>query len=75
MRPRCRNMQSVKNHKKELAMPKILLIPIVALSVLAGCASVPMESAEKSDMAKKFSPPSNGHAGVYVYRSGSFGGL
>jgi hypothetical protein len=33
-----------------------------------------MESAEKSELAKKFNPPTNGKAGVYVYRSGSFGG-
>ena len=47
-----------------------------ALTVLAlvGCASVPMESPEKSTLAKQFNPPPGDKAGVYMYRSGSFGG-
>ena len=32
-----------------------------------------MESTEKSDQAKKFAAPTNGNAGLYVYRSGAFG--
>lgn len=55
-------------------MSKSLLVASMLLSVLAGCASVPMESTEKSDQAKKFNAPTNGNAGVYIYRSGSFGG-
>lgn len=55
-------------------MSKVSVVAVVALSLLAGCASVPMETADKSGMAKKFNPPSSGNAGVYVYRSGSFGG-
>lgn len=55
-------------------MSKILALSAFALSLLAGCASVPMERAEKSESAKNFSPPTSGNAGVYVYRSGSFGG-
>ena len=46
----------------------------IAIFLLAGCASVSMESKEKSDAAKKFSAPSGGNAGLYIYRSGSFGG-
>jgi len=51
-------------------------ITLAAFTVLlfSGCASVPMESTEKSDMVKKFSSPSDGKAGLYIYRSGSFGG-
>lgn len=45
----------------------------VAIALLAGCASVPMEGKDKSETAKKFSQPSAGQAGVYIYRSGSFG--
>lgn len=45
----------------------------LALVFLAGCASVSMESKEVSDAAKKFAPPSAGNAGLYIYRSGSFG--
>ncbi len=32
-----------------------------------------MESIEKSDVAKKFDPPSGGNAALYIYRSGNFG--
>ena len=50
------------------------LVALVAVALLAGCASVSMESKEKSDNAKKFAPPSPGTAGIYIFRSGSFGG-
>ena len=42
--------------------------------LFAGCASVPMESGQQSQLAKQFNPPPNGDAGLYIYRSGSFGG-
>ena len=52
----------------------IRLLVVTALAVvLTGCASVSMESKEASEAAKKFPPPPAGQAGVYVYRSGSFG--
>lgn len=51
------------------------LAPVVfTMSLLVGCASVPMEGKEKSDTAKTFSAPSGDKAGLYIYRSGSFGG-
>lgn len=52
---------------------KIALIT-VALSVFAGCASVPMASKEESNKAKTFTSPSGDNAGVYIYRSGGLGG-
>lgn len=55
-------------------MQNRLCLVVCALVVLSGCASVPMESQEKSETAKKFAPPPEGKAGMYVYRSGSFGG-
>lgn len=55
-------------------MFKKIALAIFTLSLLAGCASVPMETKDKSDMAKKFSPPASDKAGVYVFRSGGFGG-
>ena len=55
-------------------MKKVLIATVLAASFLTGCASVPMESAEKSDAAKKFNAPSAGNSGLYIYRSGSFGG-
>ena len=56
-------------------MSKSLLVSSVLLSLLmAGCASVPMESTENSNQAKQFNAPTNGNAGLYIYRSGSLGG-
>jgi len=45
-----------------------LLVPFV----FAGCAvvpTIPMESAEQSQLAKQFKPPPKGKAGIYLYRS------
>ncbi len=52
---------------------KLILIALVS-SLFAGCASVPMETPKKDAEAKKFNSPSKGNAGLYIYRSGSFGG-
>lgn len=49
-------------------------ISAIAVALLAGCASVSMESKEKSDTAKKFGAPAAGNASVYIYRSGQLGG-
>lgn len=42
-------------------------------ALVTGCASVPMESKEASDQAKRFSPPSQGNAGLYIYRTAGVG--
>ncbi len=55
-------------------MYKNMVFIVVSSLFFVGCASVPMESPETSAMAKQFNPPSEGKAGIYVYRSGSFGG-
>lgn len=55
-------------------MKKILITAVLSVSFLSGCASVPMESKEQSEMAKTFGSPSVNNAGLYIYRSGSFGG-
>jgi len=41
--------------------------------VMMGCASVPMETAEKNSIAKKFNPPSEGSSGLYIYRNSFVG--
>ena len=46
---------------------------LVSVLLVSGCASVPMEDQLASDAAKKFTAPSEGNAGLYIYRSGSFG--
>jgi hypothetical protein len=51
---------------------KLTIVALVTTS-LAACSSVPMEDANKSAMAKEFAPPSEGNAGLYIYRN-SFAG-
>jgi len=51
----------------------MLVVGVFAVLV-TGCASVPMESKEASDQAKKFAPPSQGQAGLYIYRTSGVGG-
>lgn len=53
-------------------LKKISLISIAAM-LLAGCASVPMENKDLSDKAKRFGPPSEGKAGLYIFRGGGPG--
>jgi hypothetical protein len=42
---------------------------VCVVTLASGCASVPMESKERSSHAKAFNPPSDGKAGLYIYRS------
>lgn len=42
-------------------------------SLLSGCASVPMESETVSAKAKAFNPPTDGNAGLYLYRTSGMG--
>ena len=48
-------------------------ILFVSFIVMTGCASVPMETAEKNSIAKKFNPPSEGSSGLYIYRNSFVG--
>lgn len=52
----------------------VVIAILISGATLAGCASVPMESKETSNAAKKFIAPSDGNAGLYIYRAGGFGG-
>ena len=52
---------------------KIALIILIS-SLFVGCATVPMESSKSSNKAKEFNTPSIGNAGLYIFRSGGFGG-
>ena len=54
-------------------LKKIALIALVSI-LFTGCASVPMESVERTAEAKKFNPPSEGSSGLYIYRDSRFGG-
>ena len=55
-------------------MNKFLISIAVTTALISGCTSVPMASKEKSDLAKQYNVPSDGKAGLYIYRSGVFGG-
>jgi hypothetical protein len=55
-------------------MNKVLTTIAVTVLLTTGCTSVPMEPKEKSELAKEYNLPPEGKAGLYVYRSGSFGG-
>jgi hypothetical protein len=55
-------------------MQKKFSFAVVVMSLLSGCASVTMESKDKSDTAKKFAAPAADKAGLYIYRTGFVGG-
>lgn len=54
-------------------MFKKTLLVMGVVSILGGCASVPMESKEASAQAKRFDAPEDGNAGLYVYRDSFIG--
>ena len=54
-------------------MTKKILLAGAFAAVLSGCASVDMASKEDSSRAKEFNSPSEGKAGIYVYRDSIFG--
>jgi hypothetical protein len=49
----------------------ISLLALASMVFLSGCASVPIGTQSESSTAKKFSAPSEGMSGVYVYRTDS----
>jgi hypothetical protein len=49
------------------------ILSLLAALLISGCASVEMASETESSKAKEFNPPSQGNAGVYIYRN-SFAG-
>ena len=53
-------------------MKKIAFIILIS-ALFTGCASVKMESLEKSGQAKKFAAPTTENAGLYFYRSNFVG--
>jgi len=55
-------------------MFKKLTFIILVSSLFVGCASVPMEPESVSKKVKAFNPPSNGNAGLYIFRDSAVGG-
>lgn len=54
-------------------MKIVSVIALTATLLISGCASVDMASKAESAKAKEFNPPSQGNAGVYVYRDSFVG--
>jgi len=53
---------------------KVLMLLTLVLSVyLTGCATVPMAPTADDQLRKQFSAPSEGSAGLYIYRNSHFG--
>jgi hypothetical protein len=73
--PALDNINTHVQHLSEVSIMKIVsFLAIAATLLISGCASVEMASKAESAKAKEFNPPSQGNAGVYVYRVGAFGG-
>lgn len=51
----------------------MLCAAAITLTLLTGCASVPMESAEKDQALKSFTAPASDKAGIYIFRDSSLG--
>lgn len=56
-----------------VTMFKKSLLFVAAVTLFAGCSSVPLEPKELSEQAKQFSAPSDGMAGLYIYRDSMLG--
>lgn len=55
-------------------MKKIFFVGLVFAGILfSGCATVQLEPKEVSQNAKQFNPPSEGNAGLYIFRDSIFG--
>jgi hypothetical protein len=49
------------------------VLALLALLLLAGCASVPLDSAQEDARGKQFVPPPPDRGSLYVYRQGPMG--
>lgn len=54
-------------------MKIVYTLTLSATLLFSGCASVEMASKAESAKAKEFNPPSQGNAGVYIYRDSFVG--
>lgn len=54
-------------------MYKKIAVISLASTFFIGCASVPMESDEKTNKFKEYSAPTEGNAGLYIYRVSGLG--
>ncbi|MBC3873380.1 DUF2846 domain-containing protein [Undibacterium flavidum] len=54
-------------------MKIVSVVTLTTALLITGCASVDMASKAESAKAKEFNPPSQGNAGVYIYRNSFVG--
>ena len=67
-------MTTTKTHLKPAIIKNLLAGTIITLGLLVtGCASVPLASPEADTAAKRFVPPTDGKASVYIYRNSFVG--
>jgi uncharacterized protein YceK len=55
-------------------MKTATILSLAAALLISGCASVEMASQAESSKAKEFNSPTQGNAGVYIYRNSWAGG-
>jgi hypothetical protein len=55
------------------SMKFVSVVTLTITLLMSGCASVDMASKAESAKAKEFNPPSQGNAGVYIYRDSFVG--
>ncbi|PTS86762.1 hypothetical protein DBR00_01575 [Pseudomonas sp. HMWF032] len=51
----------------------MMCFAVLAMALLSGCASVPMESAEQNQALKAFPAPAQDKAGLYIFRDSMLG--
>jgi len=51
----------------------VLLASVLSVALFSGCSTVPLEPKEVANQAKSFNAPSEGNAGLYVYRDSFVG--
>jgi hypothetical protein len=64
---------NIDNKQGVIGMNNKFATVALAVALISGCASVPMESKEASAKAKQFNPPSEGNSGLYIYRDSFVG--
>jgi hypothetical protein len=53
---------------------RAVVLAAFLFALVSGCASVPMASLEDDAIRKEFNAPTDGKAGLYIYRNSNFGG-
>lgn len=59
--------------KKMKKSKLVLFVSVLSVALFSGCSTVPLEPKEVADQAKSFNTPSEGNAGLYVYRDSFVG--